>query len=586
MTEAVRLVIWDLDDTFWKGTLAEEGIDSNHHYGAIVRELNKRGIMNSICSKNDFSKAKTELEKLGIWDQFIFPSIDWTPKGARVENIINKVKLRPESIMFIDDNPLNREEIKSLLPKVQVKDENFIPNILQSEAFIGKEDSNLKRLANYKLMETKDQAAVESQGDNSDFLRNSNISVELDYNINDNIDRLIEIINRTNQLNFTKNRLSDDINVARAEAKALLEGGLFETLAFVRVRDRFGDYGIVGFFHQIHHSTENKLKNFCFSCRVLGMHIETWLYNQLGRPELNIVGEVANNPLTDNSVIDWISWYENSPENSTLVSNGEFEKRPPIVISGGCESESLQHYIGHSTNDFRLFSGTVRDNFIIRRDHSSMVRIAAENDQPAQEKLIQVGYKNEDFELSFDHLKDALIILSFWADIPFKIHALSGLSASAPYIPPGVGYGNFQEIFEDDYYARGGKEEFVSEFRFAKANLKYKGHIDCVEFKENLNRILSKIDPSNKVIFLLPALNVPDPHPEWGYLDRARLIYACQIEVSYHWPNVECVKFDDFLASPSEATNYDHFLRIVYQRCGLHLRDVYMKHIAQLKNMR
>ncbi|QCE32703.1 HAD-IIIC family phosphatase [Acetobacteraceae bacterium] len=580
MLEAVRLVIWDLDETFWQGTLSEGGVAETSHHGDIVRELNKRGIMSSICSKNDFETAKAFLEGLGIWDQFIFPSIDWTAKGNRVVEIIKKVQLRPESILFLDDNPMNLAEVSAMVPNIQVHDEKFIPELLASPLFEGKPDPEMTRLAHYKIMESKQAEISKIDGNNFDFLRNSEITVEINYDIEGNIDRVIELLNRTNQLNFTKNRLSDDIEKAREQVRDMNRGALFEHTGLVHVRDKFGDYGLVGFFQQFHNTTENKLLHFCFSCRILSMHVETWLYQQFEKPELFIKGEVANNPKTDSAPVDWIKWYDPALSTSTEEMSADFNQRPPLLISGGCETESIQHYIRNVTNDFRIFTGTTRDGFIIRRDHSCMVRIAAEKYYPAQGQLIRTGYKDEDFSISFDNIKNGLIILTFWADISFKIHKLSWIDSTAPYTPPGVGHGNFQEMFEDNYYQNGGKEEWIEQFRFAKANLKYKGAIGSLEFKDNLTTILKNIDPSNKVFFMLPALHVPDHHPEWGFLDRARLLSMCQVEVARDWPNVECISFDQFIEDPSEVTDYDHFTRIVYQRCGFYLRNLYLKEVV------
>jgi predicted enzyme involved in methoxymalonyl-ACP biosynthesis len=68
MSEAVRLVVWDLDETFWQGTLTEGGIAYNDETHNIVMELARRGIMSTICSKNDFESVKKILVEKGIWD--------------------------------------------------------------------------------------------------------------------------------------------------------------------------------------------------------------------------------------------------------------------------------------------------------------------------------------------------------------------------------------------------------------------------------------------------------------------------------------------------------------------------------------
>src|SRR4051812_15760088 len=98
----VKLVILELDGKFWRGTLAGDetvfAIESNLR---TVRALSERGIVNSICSKNDPARAKAKLAELGIWDHFVFPSISFNPKGAAVAEMIEGAALRAENVLFI-----------------------------------------------------------------------------------------------------------------------------------------------------------------------------------------------------------------------------------------------------------------------------------------------------------------------------------------------------------------------------------------------------------------------------------------------------------------------------------------------------
>ena len=155
MTEAVRLVIWDLDETFWSGTLSEGGIEYSPSNHDLVIALAKRGIVSAICSKNDMATTKAVLAEKGIWDYFVFPSIDWNPKGPRIKALIEDIQLRPETVLFIDDNPLNRGEAEHFVPGLQVADVDIIPTILASPLFKGKNDEDLSRLNQYKLLETR-----------------------------------------------------------------------------------------------------------------------------------------------------------------------------------------------------------------------------------------------------------------------------------------------------------------------------------------------------------------------------------------------------------------------------------------------
>ncbi len=171
MIEAVRLLIWDLDDTYWRGTLTEGGITEyvrKHH--DIVIELAQRGIMSSICSKNDEANVMEILKSEGIADYFIFPSISWGPKATRLASIIEAVQLRAATVMFIDDNHLNRAEAVDLIPDLQVEDETFLERVLSDPRFRGSEDSKLTRLAQYKVLEQRRRDQVKAEGNNEEFL--------------------------------------------------------------------------------------------------------------------------------------------------------------------------------------------------------------------------------------------------------------------------------------------------------------------------------------------------------------------------------------------------------------------------------
>ncbi len=94
MFEPIRLVIWDLDETFWNGTLTEGGMKYRQDNHDLVIALARRGIISSICSKNDFDTVKRILTDKEIWDYFVFPSIDWRTKGPRVRDLVEAVRVQ------------------------------------------------------------------------------------------------------------------------------------------------------------------------------------------------------------------------------------------------------------------------------------------------------------------------------------------------------------------------------------------------------------------------------------------------------------------------------------------------------------
>lgn len=307
--EAVRLVIWDLDDTLWRGTLDDLGtLEHIQAHYEIVRKLTRRGIINSVCSKNDFDTAKSTLIEQGIWDELIFPSINWTSKGPRLLEIIKAIQLRPESVLFIDDNETNLAEAQALVRGIQIARPSEINSLLDDPRLKSSNNIGEIRLAHYKVLKRRHEGLLAANGDIEAFLRASDIKVELDYNIEDNIDRAIELINRTNQLNFTKVRLSTNLVSAREELRRTVFQNDVKA-ALIKVRDLHGDHGYCGLYVLEKSGNSPRLKHFCFSCRVIGMGIEQSIYAFLRRPDLVIVGETASDPTFDVK-IDWIEMTE------------------------------------------------------------------------------------------------------------------------------------------------------------------------------------------------------------------------------------------------------------------------------------
>lgn len=297
--EKIKVVFWDLDDTLWKGTLAEnEKVEIIEKRINIIKELNSRGIVNSICSKNDFNKAKAKLVKNNIWDLFVFPSISFLPKGEMIKDTLKNMNLRDNNALFVDDNAFNLREVEYYNPNINTIIADSCEAILDNIFLKGKQDLKLTRVAQYKQLEKKVQVRKNSSS-NETFLKESNIRVELIPYSEEYFERIYELSERTNQLNFTKNRMS------KYELQMLLNDSSYET-KIIHVVDNFGDYGIVGFYT----IKGNDVKHFVFSCRIMNMGIEQWVYWKIGFPKFEIVGEVAVG-LSSSSQPSWIKQVTN-----------------------------------------------------------------------------------------------------------------------------------------------------------------------------------------------------------------------------------------------------------------------------------
>ena len=189
MTEPIRLVIWDLDETFWHGTLTEGGMRWRAEAEHAVKTLAARGIVSALCSKNDPADVKRVLAAHRMRRFFVFNSISWESKGPRLAAQIAAIQLRPQSVLFIDDNALNRAEAAHFVPGLQIADETIVPVLLDDARCAGKPDRDLARLAQYKLLERRQKDAARTGGDTTAFLRASNITVRIEHDIDAHIDQ-------------------------------------------------------------------------------------------------------------------------------------------------------------------------------------------------------------------------------------------------------------------------------------------------------------------------------------------------------------------------------------------------------------
>ena len=151
----VKLVVWDLDDTFWRGTLSEGGIEYVQAHHDLVVALAERGIVSSICSKNDHETVRHQLAQHDVWKYFVFPKIAWRPKGPMLRELLDAIHLRAENVLFIDDNAMNRREAAYFSAGLQTAGPEIVDGLLEHDAVVGKPDPGLSRLAHYHVLNAK-----------------------------------------------------------------------------------------------------------------------------------------------------------------------------------------------------------------------------------------------------------------------------------------------------------------------------------------------------------------------------------------------------------------------------------------------
>ncbi len=392
----IKLIIWDLDETFWHGILSEEEIKPIESNINILKELTDRGIVNSIASKNDYTLAKKKLKDIGIWEHFVFPSISWEPKGQLINQIIANCQLRPQNVLFIDDNLSNLKEANYYNNGIITSLPDIIPTLLETPSLKGKDDRNHTRLNHYKVLE-KRKADLASHSDNYSFLASSNITVTLIDNCIDHIDRIHELLLRTNQLNFTKKRSKiEDLRYTLNNKSTINR--------IVCVTDKYGDYGIAGFYSL--DTNINTLNHFSFSCRLLNLGIEQYLYAYLGDPKLNVSGETAVT-LKKNYKPDWIRLSDSPSKHNKISVIPSKELR--IFFKGGCDLKQIFHYLQNYNISIENETNYVNDrNIVIHNDHTDIINHCLFNDFTLDKNIPFVDKKTYETEL-FNHNFDILI---------------------------------------------------------------------------------------------------------------------------------------------------------------------------------
>nr|WP_252353985.1 HAD-IIIC family phosphatase [Acetobacter sp. P5B1] len=335
--EGIRLVIWDLDDTFWAGTLSEGEIDTIDRNIEIVKTLNRRGIVNAICSRNTFEDVKEKLESLDLWNEFVFPRIAWGAKGPLVKDIVEKIQLRPETVLFVDDNVTNLNEVKHFVPEINIAEPDVLDGLLDDPRFKGKPDPDRSRLQRYQVLESKHNDMVANGGDNEEFLRKSNIRVSFHSDIEEEFTRIHDLVNRTNQLNFTKNRWPEDIEEARLKFREELNADFDTDVGYVKVSDAYGNYGICGFYL----SRKKEFLHFLFSCRTMNMGVEQFVWRKLGERYVPIQGKVGAS--LDVPVVDWISVVEDADKTEEISSASARQKK--VCIRGACDLMMTSNFL-------------------------------------------------------------------------------------------------------------------------------------------------------------------------------------------------------------------------------------------------
>lgn len=283
-----KIIVTDLDNTLWGGILGEDGYQKiqieNSYPGNCYLKIQKTllnakssGILLAISSKNNFedvkelfSKRKNDLPiKLSDFSAF---EINWQEKTKSIINISKKLNLGLNSFIFIDDSELECEKIQQFLPEVETiclncepeRKLKIIENINSIKYFkITKEDNDRSKF----YQEENKRNELLNKNNFDDYIKSLKLKLNIDSFKKENLDRTVQLINRTNQFNLTTKRYQKEEILSMSNSKNI-------KIFTVNLLDKFGSYGLIAVIIIKLQKNLAIIDSFLMSCRAMGRNVE------------------------------------------------------------------------------------------------------------------------------------------------------------------------------------------------------------------------------------------------------------------------------------------------------------------------
>jgi FkbH-like protein len=558
----VKLVIWDLDETFWTGTLSEGEVTLVDEHADIIRALNRRGIVSAICSKNDAATVEARLRMEGdLWDEFVFPRVGWTPKGQTIAQLIDDMQLRPPNVLFIDDNVGNLQEARHYSPELQIAGPEIISQLLDLPQLRGKDDRALSRLAQYRQLQAKVADRWSADVSNEEFLRDCDVRVEIERDCDAEASRLLELVNRTNQLNYTKSRLTE------AELDGLVADAAVD-VGLVRVVDRYGDYGICGFFAV----QGDVVRHFAFSCRILHMGVENWVYQHLGCPRLEVVGDVAT-PIEPSRAIDWVNAGDGAHERPVQPRG----VRSKVLLKGGCDLVQVNDFLAGSlktelsyTNELGAYVEWHHSEVIRRSTPETLERFGEVIDRLPF--ISRTEYRTEALDPHADVSHVALSLLNEYGQGLYRLKGADFVVPFGQYYVDATDSSNWGAI-ETELGHAGMTRAFLEWFAEAFA---FEGAVPVERFEDNL-RWLTAALPGDRTLVLINGaeIDLGGDDEATGRLHEHQRRYNDALDrLLIDLTDVRLCDVREFVVGRDDVTfNTRHYTRKTYMALADALRD-------------
>lgn len=285
-----KVVALDCDNTLWGGIIGEDGLsgielDPYNYPGNIywavqqqLRQLESQGMLLCLCTKNNAADADEVFAKhpnAVLKDEnFAAKKVNWEPKVVNLQALAKELNLGQESFIFIDDSDFELEAVRTQLPQVKLfqvpKKLSDYPALLREVAALclagGFSDESKSKTKQYKQLALA-AAAQEDFASQEDYLRSLGLKVHIHRDAREQIARIAELTQKSNQFNLTTRRYTP------GEITALMNRPDATVYSF-EVIDRFGECGITGVIVVDFAAEHANVDAFLMSCRVIGRGVE------------------------------------------------------------------------------------------------------------------------------------------------------------------------------------------------------------------------------------------------------------------------------------------------------------------------
>jgi len=263
----MKLVIWDLDETLWEGTIYyKDTVILKPETKEILKQIHKLGIIQCVCSQNRKAAAIKQLKDFKLLQYFtkIYAGVN-EDKDVIIKKFIKAFNVSAKETLFIDDSSVLRALVNQKVG-CHVDYETDLFNIMKY--------FDTDRLVLMQQQRKRKYEEKKFEGTFKDFLKTTNMEIKILTAKSSMVNRITNLVNRTNELNALRNRYTEE------QIKKLINNS-FYYIPVIYLKDKFGDYGLIG--ESIIKKTKNDwhIVDFCISCRTMGRGIGSILMEKL-----------------------------------------------------------------------------------------------------------------------------------------------------------------------------------------------------------------------------------------------------------------------------------------------------------------